>query len=75
MNTSPSKLWDSPLGPEKGTSETRLSDVLWTNSGGLVWREERSGRGILVIRDPLGSPPRDLTQKLSVQAKVGYGDQ
>ena len=73
MNTSPSKLWDSPLGPEKGTSETRLSDVLWTNSGGLVWREERSGRGILVIRDPLGSPPRDLTQKLSVQAKVGYG--
>ena len=66
-------LWESPLAPGQGAARVRPGDVQWTASGGLVWREDRSGNGILVVRESLGKPPRDLVAERSVRARVGYG--
>ncbi len=69
----PGELWKSPIAPSHGAARIRPSDVQWTASGGLVWREERSGTGVLVVRDSLRTPPRDLALECSVRARVGYG--
>ena len=66
-------LWESPLSPSHGARRIRPSDVQWTSSGGLVWREERSGTGVLVFRKSLEAPLRDLAAEHSVRARVGYG--
>jgi len=55
----PYGLWPSPLEPERMASLLRITDVQWDRSGRvLIWREERSGRGVLVAREGEG-PPRD----------------
>ena len=67
-------MWTSPLGAVDLATELRLSDVQWDSDGkSLVWREERSDRGVLVCESPTGSAFRDLTTDLSVRARVGYG--
>ena len=66
-------LWESPLAPGQGAARIRPSDVQWTASGGLVWREDRSGTGVLVVRESLDGPSRDLVAERSVRARVGYG--
>ncbi len=66
-------LWTSPITPAVVAGGIRLSDVQWSPNGDhLVWREERSGVGVLVgrYRD---EAPRQLTDTLSVRARVGYG--
>jgi len=69
----PYGLWPSPLEPERMASLLRITDVQWDRSGRvLIWREERSGRGVLVAREGEG-PPRDLTEIESVRARIGYG--
>ena len=73
MKATAGGLWKSPLAPGHGAARVRVSDVQWTASGGLVWREERSGAGVLVVRDSLRTPPRDLALGGSVRARVGYG--
>jgi dipeptidyl aminopeptidase/acylaminoacyl peptidase len=51
----------------------RLKDVQWDSDGEtLVWLEERSDQGVLVCRTK-DEAPRDLTDELSVRARVGYG--
>lgn len=67
-------LWPSPIAPQSLAEGIRLTDVAWDSDGkSLVWREERSDRGVLVCL-PLGDEaPRDLTTELSVRARVGYG--
>ena len=67
-------LWNSPLKAEELADELRFSDVLWGSDGrSLVWREERSDRGVLVYQSADRDLVRDLTKVLSVQARVGYG--
>ncbi len=66
-------LWDSPITPLSLAGRVRFSDVLWDQSGALVWREERAERGALVVQPPGDEAQRDLNVELSVQAKVGYG--
>ena len=73
MNRAAGGLWESRSAPSHGAARVRPSDVQWTPSGGLVWREERSGTGVLVVRDSLQTPPRDLALEGSVRARVGYG--
>ncbi len=66
-------LWESPITPASLAKGIRLSDVQWSPDGAsLVWREERSGVGVLVCRDG-DDAPRDLTDAISVRARVGYG--
>ena len=73
MNKAAGGLWESPLSPSHGARRIRPGDVQWTSSGGLVWREERSGTGVLVFRKSLEAPLRDLAAEHSVRARVGYG--
>jgi len=69
----PSGLWESPLSPVMLAGEKRLSNPQWDHSGQLVWREERGGRGVLVVSTLTGDAPRDLTSDLNVRAEIGYG--
>jgi dipeptidyl aminopeptidase/acylaminoacyl peptidase len=48
--------------------------VAWDSDGEtLVWKEERSDRGVLVCLPLGGDAPRDVTSAISVRARVGYG--
>lgn len=71
----PYGLWPSPLTPAQLSSGVRLSDMQWDSDGcSLVWRETRSGRGVLrCLSLDSSDAPRDLTDHLSVRASVGYG--
>jgi dipeptidyl aminopeptidase/acylaminoacyl peptidase len=70
----PYGTWPSPIGPQSLAEGIRLTDVAWDSDGEtLVWREERSDRGVLVCLRPGGEASRDLTTELSVRARVGYG--
>jgi dipeptidyl aminopeptidase/acylaminoacyl peptidase len=66
-------LWDSPISAISLARGVTFSDVAWDEEGRLVWREVRSGRGVLVVQKPDGQAPRDLNSDLSVRAGVGYG--
>ena len=69
----PFGLWPSSIQPAILSQALRFSDVAWDDDGQtLVWLEGRSDRGVLVCA-PLGQAPRDLTDDLSVRARVGYG--
>ena len=73
----PFGLWPSPITPGSLAQSLRLSDVAWDTSAGpgaetLVWLEGRSDRGVLVCAAG-DQAPRDLTDTLSVRARVGYG--
>ncbi len=51
----------------------RLSDPIWDTDGQtLVWREGRSGKGVLLAQ-PLGEAPYELSGEHNVKGGVGYG--
>ncbi len=67
-------LWPSPIQPQDLAEGMRFSDVGWDSDGEtLVWKEDRSDRGVLVCLPPGGEAPRDLTSSISVRGRVGYG--
>lgn len=66
-------LWDSPISPISLARRKAFSDILWDESGPLVWREQRSDRGVIVVQPPDGQAARDLNGDFSVRARVGYG--
>ncbi len=65
--------WDSPLSPDMMAGAVRLADIAWSDHT-LVWREERSGQGVLVAQRP-GQSPRDITgpSDPNIRGGVGYG--
>lgn len=70
----PFGLWPSPISPKMISQSQRLSDCAWDSDGQtLVWLEGRGDRGVLVASQLDGDAPRDLTDELSVRARVGYG--
>ena len=74
MSDQPFGLWPSPISPKFLSQGLRLSDCAWDSDGQtLVWMEGRSDRGVLVCSSLDGQAPRDLTDELSVRARVGYG--
>jgi dipeptidyl aminopeptidase/acylaminoacyl peptidase len=66
-------LWDSPISPISLARGISFSDVAWNQDGTLVWREERSDRGVIVLQPSDDQAPRDLNSDHSVRARVGYG--
>ena len=69
----PFGFWESPLQPADLAHTKGFRDVAWDRDGStLVWLEARGDRGVLVCQHPQQAP-RDLTETLSVRAKVGYG--
>lgn len=74
MSDQPFGLWPSPISPKFLSQGLRLGDSAWDSDGQtLVWLEGRSDRGVLVASTLNGDAPRDLTDELSVRARVGYG--
>jgi len=66
-------LWDSQITPELIAAAIGLSDPMWDTDGKtLVWRELRSGQGVLAAQ-PRGEAPYDLSGELNVRGGVGYG--
>lgn len=66
-------IWKSQITPELIAASIRLSDPLWDTDGKtLVWREERSGQGVLMAQ-PLGEAPYELSGEKNVRGGVGYG--
>lgn len=69
----PYGTWPSPISATAMAASLRLNDVQWdTDSDTLVWLEGRGDRGVLVMQTG-STAPRDLTDTLSVRARVGYG--
>jgi dipeptidyl aminopeptidase/acylaminoacyl peptidase len=66
-------LWNSPITPDKLAQGISFANVEGDQSGALVWLENRSNRGVIVVQPGDGSAPRDLTNTYSIRAKVGYG--
>jgi dipeptidyl aminopeptidase/acylaminoacyl peptidase len=66
-------LWDSPITPLSLSRGISFSGLDSDQSGTLVWLEERSGRGVLVVQPADGQAAYDLNSELSVRARVGYG--
>jgi dipeptidyl aminopeptidase/acylaminoacyl peptidase len=66
-------LWDSLITPGKLAQGISFANVEWDQSGALVWLENRSNRGVIVVQPADGSAPRDLTNDYSIRARVGYG--
>ena len=66
-------LWDSPVSSRSLGRGIRFSDVQWDQSGSLVWLENRSDRGVLMVRPADREAARELNSEYAVRAKVGYG--
>jgi len=66
-------LWKSQISPELIAAAVGLSDPQWDSDGKtLVWREMRSGQGV-VVAQPVGEAPFELSGDINVQGGVGYG--
>ncbi len=66
-------VWPSPITPELIAASIGLSDPQWDSDGQtLVWRESRSGQGVLLAQ-PMGEAPYELSGDLNVRGGVGYG--
>lgn len=65
--------WKSPITPELIAAAIRIGDPLWDSDGRtLLWREERSGRGVLMAQ-PLDEAPVEVSGEVDVRGGVGYG--
>jgi dipeptidyl aminopeptidase/acylaminoacyl peptidase len=66
-------LWKSQITPELIAAAVRLGDSQWDTDGKtLVWREGRSGEGVLLAQ-PLGEAPYEVSGQKNVRGGVGYG--
>jgi len=66
-------LWKSQITTELIAAAIRLGDSQWDTDGKtLVWREERSGKGVLLAQ-PLGEAPYEVSGEKNVRGGVGYG--
>ncbi|MEW5872005.1 MAG: S9 family peptidase [Chloroflexota bacterium] len=66
-------LWDSPVSALSLARNLKFADVAWDWDGSLVWLENRSGMGTLVVQPADGQAQRDVNAELSVRGRVGYG--
>jgi dipeptidyl aminopeptidase/acylaminoacyl peptidase len=66
-------LWESKITPELLADAISLNDPTWDSDGKtLVWREMRSGKGVLMAQ-PEGEAPYMLSGELDVKGGIGYG--
>lgn len=65
--------WDSPISAISMSRDIGFSDVLWGEGETIAWREMRSDRGVIVLKESADQAGRDLNSEYSVRAKVGYG--
>jgi len=66
-------LWQSQISPTLIAASIRLGDPQWDSDGKtLLWLEGRSGRGVLMAQ-PLGEAPVEVSGEVDVRGCVGYG--
>jgi dipeptidyl aminopeptidase/acylaminoacyl peptidase len=66
-------MWDSQITPELIAAAIGVADPQWDTDGQtLVWREGRSGKGVLMAQ-PLGEAPYEISGQKNVSGGVGYG--
>ena len=66
-------LWESPVTAASISGGLGFEDVQWAENGALVWLENRSDRGVIVVKQDGDDAFRELNSDYSVRAKVGYG--
>ncbi|HAF49075.1 MAG TPA: hypothetical protein DCL08_07550 [Anaerolineaceae bacterium] len=66
-------MWNSQITPELIAAAIGVADPQWDTDGQtLVWREGRSGKGVLMAQ-PLGEAPYEISGQKNVSGGVGYG--
>ncbi len=66
-------VWPSNISPELIAAAIALNDPTWDSDGKtLVWREGRSGKGVLLAQ-PEGEAPYEISGEVDVRGGVGYG--
>lgn len=66
-------MWESQVTPELIAAAISLADPQWDTDGcTLVWREGRSDKGVLLAQ-PMGEAPYEISGEKNVRAGVGYG--
>jgi dipeptidyl aminopeptidase/acylaminoacyl peptidase len=66
-------LWDSQITPVSMSRSISLVEAGYDSDGVLLWLENRSDRGVLMVQPVDGQAPRVLNDEISVRARVGYG--
>lgn len=69
----PFGLFPSSLSPISMARGLTFAEVALSPNGELVWLENRSDQGVLVVQPLSGQGRRDLNNQFSVRARVGYG--
>lgn len=69
----PYGLFPSPLTPRAMGRGLTFGEVAFSGRGALLWLENRSDRGVIVVQPLNGEGRRDLNADFSVRGKVGYG--
>ncbi len=66
-------LWPSQITPDLIAAAITLSSPQWDSDGQtLLWKERRSGKGVLMAQ-PLGEAPCEISGDCNVSGGVGYG--
>ncbi|NPV76685.1 MAG: S9 family peptidase [Anaerolineae bacterium] len=68
----PYGLWPSPIGAIQTSRRLRLEDVLWDQSGALLWLEGHSDQNKIIVHPP-SKAVYDLVAEPSPRGSVGYG--
>ncbi|PWH14469.1 MAG: hypothetical protein DDG59_12800 [Anaerolineae bacterium] len=66
-------LFPSPITPLSMARGLSFAELALSPLGYLLWLENRSDRGVIVVQPLDGQGRRDLNAEFSVRAKVGYG--
>ncbi len=66
-------LFPSPITPLAMARGLSFAEVALSPLGYLLWLENRSDRGVIVVKPLDGQGRRDLNADFAVRAKVGYG--
>ena len=69
----PFGLFPSPITARLMAGGLTFAEVGLSNKGFLVWLENRSDKGVLVVQPLNGEGRRDLNNEFSVRARLGYG--
>lgn len=66
-------MWKSPISTSFMGRGITFSEVGFDDDGSLIWLENRSDRGVIMIQLSDEEAARELNSERSVRARVGYG--
>ena len=69
----PYGLWPSQVSPEMTGNQLEFSELTWTDSGCLLWKERSSNQASLQIWDPDLGETRNLSRDINIGGGILYG--